>query len=78
MKKMVFDEKDTITKDGRQLSTKQMNILQYNDFDLSKVSQMLYKDVSQYIGGYITRHKEYLAMMEDYEDYNDWECPINN
>lgn len=66
------------TKDNRILSEKQVKVLCYNDFDLSKVSQMLYKDVSNIIGDFIARHRdiEHMASLS-IDEFEDWECPIS-
>lgn len=66
------------TKDNKALSQKQIKILYYNDFDLSKVSQMLYKDVSNIIGDFIARYRdiEHMSLLS-IDEFEDWECPIS-
>ncbi len=66
--------KSVITKDNRRLSKKQLEVLDYNDFDLRKVSKMTYKEVSNVIGDFIANYKEYTSSIDDTED---WECPIS-
>lgn len=63
------------TKDNRTLSQKQVKVLCYNDFDLSRVSQMLYKDISNIIGDFIESY--YMEHMPSIDDYEAWECPIS-
>ena len=67
-----------ITKDNRILSQKQAKVLYYNDFDLSKVSQMLYKEVSNIIGDFLSRNRDIEHMSSlSIDDFEDWECPIS-
>ena len=70
-----IDEKPITTKDNKTLSQKQVKALCYNNFDLSKVSQMSYKYISELIGEFIEGyHMEHMPSIDDYED---WECPIS-
>jgi hypothetical protein len=66
-----------ITKDNRRLSKKQLEVLDYNGFDLRKVSKMTYKEVSNVIGDFIARYVDAERTTGSLDDMENWECPIS-
>ena len=68
-----------ITKDGRTLSPKQVKVLLYNNFDLTSIKDISYKEVSNRIGEFIEEFKEQELSYgyESLDEFGQWDCPID-